>query len=186
MHILYYNQYTYPGLSASLSSKSTQASKQNSEEEVVEKRRRHIRGFSKQSDFTTAPKTHYISYEPAQIQEDVQLSQDLVHKLDTKKMIGDKYVAMIMIKMGRLNSQDPSKVTVAKEKIDVAIDEVLNPYVTKIRDENYGWKYGCGAKDCTKFFMLLNFRTNIFNLASMHTHKQRPKTMRFGRENHKV
>jgi hypothetical protein len=62
---------------------------------------------------------------------------------------------------GRLNGQDPLEVIAAKEKIDAAAIEVLDPYVIKIRNEKYGWKYGCGAKDCTKFFMLLNLCTNI-------------------------
>jgi hypothetical protein len=62
---------------------------------------------------------------------------------------------------GKLNGQYPLEVIAAKEKIDAAAIEVLDPYVIKIRNEKYGWKYGCGAKDCTKFFMLLNLCTNI-------------------------
>ncbi|KAK6936279.1 SERRATE/Ars2, C-terminal [Dillenia turbinata] len=52
----------------------------------------------------------------------------------------------------RLRGQDPLEVMTAKEKIDAAAVEVLDPYVRKIRDEKYGWKYGCGAKGCTKLF----------------------------------
>ncbi|KAL2932347.1 Serrate RNA effector molecule [Bienertia sinuspersici] len=52
----------------------------------------------------------------------------------------------------RLRSQDPLEVMTAKEKIDAAAVEALDPYVRKIRDEKYGWKYGCGAKGCTKLF----------------------------------
>lgn len=52
----------------------------------------------------------------------------------------------------RLRSQDPLEVMTAKEKIDAAAVEALDPFVRKIRDEKYGWKYGCGAKGCTKLF----------------------------------
>jgi hypothetical protein len=46
----------------------------------------------------------------------------------------------------------------AKEKIDAAAVEVLDPYVRKIRDE----KYGCGVlRPAQSFFMLLNLCTNI-------------------------
>eukprot|EP00850_Spirogloea_muscicola_P013334 SM000090S24296 [mRNA] locus=s90:133745:139085:+ [translate_table: standard] len=31
-------------------------------------------------------------------------------------------------------------------------EEALGAYVKKIRDEKYGWKYGCGAKGCVKLF----------------------------------
>ncbi|KAJ1376811.1 Zinc finger C2H2-type [Sesbania bispinosa] len=58
---------------------------------------------------------------------------------------------------GRLNGQDPLEVMTAKEKIDAAAVEVLDPYVRKIRDEKYGWKYGCGAKGCTKLFHAAEF-----------------------------
>ncbi|KEH38883.1 serrate RNA effector molecule-like protein, putative [Medicago truncatula] len=43
-------------------------------------------------------------------------------------------------------------VMAAKENIDAAAIEVLDPSVRKIRDEKYGWKYVCGAKGCTKLF----------------------------------
>lgn len=52
----------------------------------------------------------------------------------------------------RLKGQDPLEVMTAKESIDAAANESLDPYVRKIRDEKYGWKYGCGAKGCTKLF----------------------------------
>uniref|UniRef100_A0ACD6AD51 Uncharacterized protein n=1 Tax=Avena sativa TaxID=4498 RepID=A0ACD6AD51_AVESA len=52
----------------------------------------------------------------------------------------------------RSNGQDPMVILTAKEKIDAAAAEVLEPHVRKIRDEKYGWKYGCGAKGCTKLF----------------------------------
>ncbi|CAJ1977987.1 unnamed protein product [Sphenostylis stenocarpa] len=58
---------------------------------------------------------------------------------------------------GRLNGLDPLEVMTAKEKIDAAAMEVLDPYVRKIRDEKYGWKYGCGAKGCTKLFHAAEF-----------------------------
>ena len=38
----------------------------------------------------------------------------------------------------------------ANDKLDAAAVEALDPFVRKIRDENYGWKYGRGAKGCTK------------------------------------
>ncbi|KAA8544453.1 hypothetical protein F0562_022507 [Nyssa sinensis] len=52
----------------------------------------------------------------------------------------------------RLKGQDPLEIMTAKEKIDAAAIESLDPFVRKIRDEKYGWKYGCGAKGCTKLF----------------------------------
>ncbi|KAG8095312.1 hypothetical protein GUJ93_ZPchr0012g18794 [Zizania palustris] len=52
----------------------------------------------------------------------------------------------------RLSGQDPLVILTAKDKIDAAAVEVLEPHVRKIRDEKYGWKYGCGAKGCTKLF----------------------------------
>lgn len=57
----------------------------------------------------------------------------------------------------RLRGQDPLELMTAKEKIDAAAAEVLDPYVRKIRDEKYGWKYGCGAKGCTKLFHAAEF-----------------------------
>lgn len=57
----------------------------------------------------------------------------------------------------RLKGTDPLEVMAAKEKIDVAASEGLDPYVRKIRDEKYGWKYGCGAKGCTKLFHATEF-----------------------------
>lgn len=57
----------------------------------------------------------------------------------------------------RLKGQDPLEVMMAKEKIDGAAVEALDPYVRKIRDEKYGWKYGCGAKGCTKLFHASEF-----------------------------
>jgi hypothetical protein len=52
----------------------------------------------------------------------------------------------------RIEGQDPLETLKAKERMDAAATEVLDPYVRKIRDEKYGWKYGCGAKGCTKLF----------------------------------
>ncbi|OEL14731.1 Serrate RNA effector molecule [Dichanthelium oligosanthes] len=57
----------------------------------------------------------------------------------------------------RIQGQDPLEILKAKEKIDAAATEVLDPYVRKIRDEKYGWKYGCGAKGCTKLFHASEF-----------------------------
>ncbi|PWA48226.1 serrate RNA effector molecule [Artemisia annua] len=57
----------------------------------------------------------------------------------------------------RLNGQDPLEIMTAKEKIDATASESLDPYVRKIRDEKYGWKYGCGAKGCTKLFHASEF-----------------------------
>ncbi|CAK9164532.1 unnamed protein product [Ilex paraguariensis] len=57
----------------------------------------------------------------------------------------------------RLKGQDPLETMTAKEKIDAAAVEALDPYVRKIRDEKYGWKYGCGAKGCTKLFHASEF-----------------------------
>nr|XP_010927259.1 serrate RNA effector molecule isoform X2 [Elaeis guineensis] len=57
----------------------------------------------------------------------------------------------------RLCGWDPLEVLTAKDKIDAAAVEALDPYVRKIRDEKYGWKYGCGAKGCTKLFHAAEF-----------------------------
>ncbi|KAL5763602.1 hypothetical protein ACOSP7_015952 [Xanthoceras sorbifolium] len=57
----------------------------------------------------------------------------------------------------RLRSQDPLEIMTAKEKIDATAVEALDPFVRKIRDEKYGWKYGCGAKGCTKLFHAAEF-----------------------------
>lgn len=233
-----------PGLTASLSSKSGQASEPNSEEEAEDQRRRDGWGSNKKIDFSAAPKAHPVSSEPRRIQADVQQAQALVRKLDTEKRIGDNilcssdhnktddkphngsvgptviirglasvkglegvelldtlitylwrihgvdYYGMIETNeakgfrhvrpertgheetgksgsewekkldsfwQGRLNGQDPLEVMAAKEKIDAAAIEVLDPYVRKIRDEKYGWKYGCGAKGCTKLFHAAEF-----------------------------
>ncbi|XP_012472740.2 serrate RNA effector molecule [Gossypium raimondii] len=57
----------------------------------------------------------------------------------------------------RLRSQDPLELMTAKDKIDASAIEAFNPFVRKIRDEKYGWKYGCGAKGCTKLFHAAEF-----------------------------
>uniref|UniRef100_A0A7N1A2H4 C2H2-type domain-containing protein n=1 Tax=Kalanchoe fedtschenkoi TaxID=63787 RepID=A0A7N1A2H4_KALFE len=57
----------------------------------------------------------------------------------------------------RLLGQDPLEIMTAKDKIEAAAVEALDPYVRKIRDEKYGWKYGCGAKGCTKLFHAAEF-----------------------------
>eukprot|EP01018_Ginkgo_biloba_P028537 Gb_07577 [translate_table: standard] len=48
----------------------------------------------------------------------------------------------------RLQGEDPLELLLAKEKLEIAATEALDPYIRKIRDE----KYGCGAKGCTKLF----------------------------------
>ncbi|CAN6442974.1 unnamed protein product [Victoria cruziana] len=57
----------------------------------------------------------------------------------------------------RLEGQDPLEAMTAKDKIDAAAIEALDPFVRKIRDEKYGWKYGCGAKGCSKLFHAAEF-----------------------------
>ncbi|KAK3205514.1 hypothetical protein Dsin_019560 [Dipteronia sinensis] len=57
----------------------------------------------------------------------------------------------------RLRSQDPLEIMTAKEKIDATAVDSIDPFVRKIRDEKYGWKYGCGAKGCTKLFHAAEF-----------------------------
>ncbi|KAL2557335.1 Serrate RNA effector molecule [Forsythia ovata] len=57
----------------------------------------------------------------------------------------------------RLKGLDPLEVMTAKEKIDATAAEALDPFIRKIRDEKYGWKYGCGAKGCTKLFHASEF-----------------------------
>lgn len=53
---------------------------------------------------------------------------------------------------GRLQGQDPLEVMLGKDKIDSVTAQALEPLIRKIKDEKYGWKYGCGAKNCTKLF----------------------------------
>ncbi|KAL3620273.1 hypothetical protein CASFOL_035185 [Castilleja foliolosa] len=57
----------------------------------------------------------------------------------------------------RLKDSDPLENMTGKEKVDAAASEALEPFVRKIRDEKYGWKYGCGAKGCTKLFHASEF-----------------------------
>ncbi|XP_047319948.1 serrate RNA effector molecule-like [Impatiens glandulifera] len=57
----------------------------------------------------------------------------------------------------RLKGQDPLEVRACREKLDAAATNLLDPSVRKIRDEKYGWKYGCGAKGCTKLFHAAEF-----------------------------
>ncbi|OEL34655.1 Serrate RNA effector molecule [Dichanthelium oligosanthes] len=51
-----------------------------------------------------------------------------------------------------INGEDPLVVLTAKDKIDEAIVEVLEPYVRKMWYDKCVWKYGCGAKGCEKIF----------------------------------
>ncbi|KAJ7298292.1 hypothetical protein O6H91_09G000300 [Diphasiastrum complanatum] len=52
----------------------------------------------------------------------------------------------------RLQSQDPVEAMLGREKLEAAAAEALDPLVRKIKDDKYGWKYGCGAKACSKLF----------------------------------
>lgn len=56
--------------------------------------------------------------------------------------------------IARLGSSggDPVAKLVGKEKVEGVVQEALDSFVRKIRDEKYGWKYGCGSKSCTKLF----------------------------------
>ncbi|KAG5049106.1 hypothetical protein JHK85_010209 [Glycine max] len=76
---------------------------------------------------------------------------------ETRKSGSDWEKKLDSFWQGRLNGQDPLEVMTAKEKIDAAATDVLDPHVRKIRDEKYGWKYGCGAKGCTKLFHAAEF-----------------------------
>ena len=64
----------------------------------------------------------------------------------------------------RLRGQDPLEAMTAKDKIEAAAFGSFDPYVRKIRDEKYGWKYGCGAKGCTKLFHAPEFVHKHLNL----------------------
>lgn len=57
----------------------------------------------------------------------------------------------------RLQGQDPLEIMAAKDKLEAATTEALDPFVRKIRDDKYGWKYGCGAKGCAKMFHATEF-----------------------------
>jgi hypothetical protein len=52
----------------------------------------------------------------------------------------------------RLQSGDLIESMLGREKLETTANDALDPFVRKIRDEKYGWKYGCGAKGCTKLF----------------------------------
>ncbi|KAE9617153.1 putative transcription factor C2H2 family [Lupinus albus] len=82
--------------------------------------------------------------------------EGIVHE-KTEKSSSEWEKKIDLFWQGRLNGQDPLEVMTGKEKIEAAAAEVLDPYVRKIRDEKYGWKYGCGAKGCTKLFHASEF-----------------------------
>lgn len=54
----------------------------------------------------------------------------------------------------RLQSGDLIEFMLGKESLQSTGSDALDTFVRKIRDEKYGWKYGCGAKGCTKFFLI--------------------------------
>ncbi|BAF07810.1 serrate RNA effector molecule isoform X2 [Oryza sativa Japonica Group] len=62
------------------------------------------------------------------------------------------------------NGKDPLVALTAKDKIDASADKVLESYVTKVKDDNYGWTYGCGAKGCIKVFHAPDFVLKHLNL----------------------
>ncbi|GKA55976.1 serrate RNA effector molecule, partial [Tanacetum coccineum] len=82
----------------------------------------------------------------------------------------------------RLKGLDPLEIMTAKEKIDAAAAESLDPYVRKIQDEKYGWKYGCGAKGCTKLFHAAEFVHKHLKLKhpELSMEKERPQRHRPG------
>ncbi|PNT65874.1 hypothetical protein BRADI_3g03840v3 [Brachypodium distachyon] len=51
-----------------------------------------------------------------------------------------------------MNGKDPLVVLASQDKIDAATVETLEPYVKKIMDDKFSWKYGCGALGCIKIF----------------------------------
>ncbi|KAH6814266.1 C2H2 zinc-finger protein SERRATE [Perilla frutescens var. frutescens] len=234
-----------PAFTPASAKKEEQASELNSDDEtdVGSKRRRQGR-VTKESDLSSAPKTHPVFSDPKRIQVDVEQAQALVRKLDLEKGIEDNVLCRadndrmsrdkshgsssgpVVIVRGlttikglegielldtlltylwrihgvdyyglaesneakglrhvrldgkntntfgnaneleskldsywreRLKGSDPLEVMAAKEKLDAAAAEALDPHVRKIRDEKYGWKYGCGAKGCTKLFHASEF-----------------------------
>ncbi|XP_015689645.2 serrate RNA effector molecule-like isoform X2 [Oryza brachyantha] len=60
--------------------------------------------------------------------------------------------------------KDPLVALTAKDKIDASADKNLESYVTKVKDDKYGWKYGCGAKGCIKIFHAPEFVLKHLNL----------------------
>jgi len=52
----------------------------------------------------------------------------------------------------RLQTGDVIESILGKDMLQIAISDALDPFVRKIRDEKYGWKYGCSVKGCTKLF----------------------------------
>lgn len=65
---------------------------------------------------------------------------------------------------GRLQGQDPLETMLGKERMETATVQALEPLIRKIKDEKYGWKYGCGAKSCTKLFHGPEFVTKHLKL----------------------
>ncbi|KAL5208187.1 hypothetical protein ABZP36_032622 [Zizania latifolia] len=62
------------------------------------------------------------------------------------------------------NGEDPLVVLIAKDKIDASTSKTLESFVRKIKDENLGWRYGCGAEGCSKFFHAPEFVLKHLNL----------------------
>lgn len=52
----------------------------------------------------------------------------------------------------RLQTSDVIESMFGKEMLQTTSRDALDPFVRKIRDEKYGWKYGCSVKGCTKLF----------------------------------
>jgi hypothetical protein len=52
----------------------------------------------------------------------------------------------------RLQGSDPLAIMISEEKLEPATARAIEPMIRKIKDEKYGWKYGCGAKNCSKLF----------------------------------
>lgn len=49
-------------------------------------------------------------------------------------------------------SSDPIIGLLGKDKEETLMSEALDELVRKIKDEKYGWKYGCSAEGCAKLF----------------------------------
>ncbi|KAK2417788.1 serrate RNA effector molecule [Trifolium repens] len=159
-----------PGLSASSPSKSGQASEPNSEEEadgptVIIRGLTSVKGLEGvellDTLITYLWRIHGVDYYGMIETNDAKgfrhMRPERTGHAETGKSGSEWEKKLDSFWQGRLNGRDPLEVIAAKEKIEAAAVEVLDPYVRKIRDEKYGWKYGCGAKGYTKLFHAAEF-----------------------------
>lgn len=74
-----------------------------------------------------------------------KVNEDMASSLEWERKVDSTW-------QGRLQGQDLLELMLGKERMESATVQSLEPLIRKIKDEKYGWKYGCGAKNCTKLF----------------------------------